>query len=122
METQESTMKTQESIMETQESTMKTQESIMETQESTMETQESTLGNSLKTKLVKFICETKRKMSELGVNSLNIIESNATLESNDIGTLKVFFGKHNDEDEDILEDASPLKLVTTTIKNISDLS
>src|SRR5436305_4800388 len=55
-------------------------------------------------------------MSELGVNSLNITESNATLESSDIRTLKVFFGKRSDEDEDILGDASPLKPATATIK------
>lgn len=68
------------------------------------------------TKLVKFACETKRKMSELRVNSLNITESDIILESSDIGTLRMFLGKGSDdvlEDDVVLEDndASP-----TTIK------
>src|SRR5271169_810206 len=74
------------------------------------------------TKLVKFGVEIKRKMSELGVTSLNITESDIILESSDIGTLSVFLGKGSSddvlEDDVVLEDndASPLKLATTKHK------
>ena len=73
------------------------------------------------TKLVKFGIKIKRKMSELGVTSLNITKSDIILKSSDIGTLRGFFDKSNDDilkDDIVLEDndASPLKLATTIKK------
>ena len=65
--------------------------------------------------LVRFASKTFKEMKELGITSLNISDSNAVLENDDVGIFRIIFGK-NDFNE-IDEEEVDSKKQSITIKN-----
>ncbi|GET62773.1 hypothetical protein GLOIN_2v1824718 [Rhizophagus irregularis DAOM 181602=DAOM 197198] len=69
----------------------------------------------IKQNLIRFASKTFKEMKELEIRSLNISNSNAILENNDIGIFRIHFGE-NDFNE-IDEEEVDSKKQSITIKN-----
>lgn len=64
--------------------------------------------------LIRFASKTFKEMKELGITSLNICNSNAILENDDVGIFRILFGENdfNEIDEEV-----DSKKQSITIKN-----
>ncbi|UZO28598.1 uncharacterized protein OCT59_022115 [Rhizophagus irregularis] len=69
----------------------------------------------IKQNLVRFASKTFKEMKELGITSLNISDSNAVLENDDVGIFQIIF-EENDFNE-IDEEEVDSKRQSITIKN-----
>lgn len=69
--------------------------------------------------LVRFAAKTNKEMKELGITSLNISDSNAVLENDDVGIIRIVLGE-NDFNE--IEDVVDSKRQSITIKNKKKVS
>jgi hypothetical protein len=70
--------------------------------------------------LVRFAAKTNKEMKELGITSLNISDSNAVLETDDVGVFRIVF-KENDVNE-IEEVDSKRQSITIKNKKVSKFS